>query len=198
MHDGPEEGGAGGIGLPVPSVPPEVRPLVTGEVPQSGQDSEQGAQKDTQARCTLPGSPTLHEFERRGYVMCAAIGPGAHQAIPHTMSQLVARCDKIGSEARGLVSSLLHKGFHAMIGALPRGYSATMQIDTIRSSKEVYFLYHKRSSYYRCKVLSLKTIKPIGFLTFPDRPNFAIRLKSPTDVAISRFRRSQSMRRQRG
>ena len=60
--------------------------------------------------------------------MCPAIGPGAHQAIPHTLSQLVARCDKIGSEARGLVSSLPHRGFHAMIGALPRGYSCHIEI----------------------------------------------------------------------
>ena len=128
VHDGPEKGDPGGIGLPVPSVPSEVRPLATGEVPQSGQGSEQGAQEVTQARCELPGSPTLHGFERRGYGMCAAIRPGAHQAIPRAISQLEARCDKTGSEARCLMSSPQHRGFHAMIGALPRGYSGHIEL----------------------------------------------------------------------
>ena len=77
------------------------------EISRLGQDSEQVAQKDAQT-----GGPFVH-------------GPGVRAAfgLIHTRKlSLRARCDKIGSEARGLMNSLLHRGLHTTTGALPRGY----------------------------------------------------------------------------
>ena len=52
--------------------------------------------------------------------------------LVHTRKlSLIARCDKIGSEARGLMSSLLHRGLHATTGAPTRGYGGHIEIPVV-------------------------------------------------------------------
>ena len=52
--------------------------------------------------------------------------------LVHTRKlSLIARCDRIGSEARGLMSSMLHRGLHATTGAPPRGYGGHIEIPVV-------------------------------------------------------------------
>ena len=52
--------------------------------------------------------------------------------LVHTRKlSLIARCDKIGSEARGLMRSLRHRGLHASASAPPRGYKGHIEIPVV-------------------------------------------------------------------
>ena len=126
VYDGPEEGGAGGLGVPVAGLPSEVCPLDPCEILRLGQDSEQVAQEVAQTGRTLTDGLFVHGPEGGWYGVRAAIG------LIHTRKlSLITRCDKIGSEARGLMNSLLHRGLHMTTGALPRGYGGPIEIQVV-------------------------------------------------------------------
>ena len=52
--------------------------------------------------------------------------------LVHTRKlSLIARCNKIGSEARALMSSLLHRGLHVTMGVPPSGYGGHIEIPVV-------------------------------------------------------------------